>query len=88
MMTNTDAIILPVGAKAEPGTCGSCLFFYRRPEPYNSHWSGQCTIELPYKCATKEWDGDSRPPAIMSDTDRCDFHRPDGKIYIVSKQVG
>lgn len=91
-------ITLGVGASAEPDTCGSCKFFDRKTDnPYYSAY-GQCRFTFPAKIATawnirdidpkqrdREYTGNEDQ---IKDTDRCDLHRHDGKIYIVQRRVG
>lgn len=92
----SDEITLPVGASAEPDTCGSCKFFSR-----DNDWRtvyGQCKIKLPSKMAS-QWDIRGVDPKQkdreytgnedqIKDSDRCDLQRPDGKVYIVQRKVG
>lgn len=89
-------ITLPVGASAEPETCGSCKFFKRGPltdGPYEGS-SGDCGIRMPpqkefYKKMTYEEVGESdRSPNWIKDTFGCDLYRADGKTYIVQRKVG
>lgn len=81
-------ITLPVGATAEPDTCGSCRFFRRGENSIESY--GRCNIVLPPKYATKPYPvrDDELPASHMQDTARCDLHRPDGNVYIVQRVVG
>lgn len=92
----TGTITLPVGASAEPDTCGSCKFFERKDDYGNCY--GRCGIKLPKKVA-EQWAIRSIDPKQkdreytgnedqIKDTDRCDFQRPDGKVYIVQRLVG
>lgn len=88
-------ITLPVGASAEPDTCGSCRFFARKAD-YAAVY-GECRIKLPAKFPD-QWAIRRIDPAEkdreytgnedqIKDTDRCDLHRPDGKIYIVQRRI-
>ena len=83
-------IVLPIGATADPDTCGSCKFFRRRDE-YGSD-RGVCTIVLPgwvqIKPPVNRNDEDWIDPALMKDTMRCDLQRPTGNFYQVSQRVG
>lgn len=82
---------LPLGASAEPDTCGSCKFFVRLDDlrPVSQ---GRCNIKLPPMLATKYetskegWEN-SYQFDLKQDTERCDLQRPDGKIYIVQRRV-
>lgn len=85
-------IILPLGASAEPNTCGSCRFFGRRTEKYSAY-AGVCNIELPPMIATKYYVGkesieNSDQFIRTRDRSRCDFQSPDGKVYIVQRRIG
>lgn len=86
-------ITLPVGASAEPDTCGSCKFFERK-DGYSPMY-GQCRITLPAKMADKwdirridrkdrEYTGNEDQ---IKDTDRCDLYRFSGKVYIVQRRI-
>lgn len=81
-------ITLPVGAAAEPDTCGSCKFFSRRDNGAYYASQGNCAIHLPPQIAQKGWDGEGFGPSGKQDTDRCDLQRPDGKVYIMQRKVG
>lgn len=87
------AVTLPVGASAEPDTCGSCKFFVRMDDlrPISQ---GRCNIKLPPMVATqydipreKGWEN-SYQFDMKQDSERCDLQRPDGKVYIVQRMVG
>lgn len=88
-------ITLPVGASAEPDTCGSCRFFERGRDWESAY--GRCRIKLPTKVADqwairaidpkqkdREYTGNEDQ---IKDTDRCDLQRPDGKVYIVQRRI-
>lgn len=84
-------ITLPVGASAEPDTCGSCKFFSR-----DDLWpvgSGTCRIKMPPGVASRymlpgvEIENSFELDRIP-DSERCDLQRPDGKTYIVQRKVG
>lgn len=85
-------ITLPVGATAEPDTCGSCKFFQRDDQLWPVG-SGLCKIKLPPAVATRymlpgvlvENSGDLQRTV---DIERCDLQRPDGRRYIVQRRVG
>lgn len=91
MKQDKQEITLPVGATAEPDTCGSCKFFVRLDDlrPVNQ---GRCNIKLPPMLATKyeTTKGDvenSYQFDLKQDASRCDLYRPDGNAYIVSRRV-
>ena len=87
-------ITLPPGATAEPNTCGSCKFFRRCLDQgiYEAS-SGHCEIVMPppkqrYRVLTYEETGEvDRAPNWIKDSARCDFYRPDGRKYIVQREV-
>lgn len=90
-------ITLGVGASAEPDTCGSCKFFERKDYDERFGVYGFCRISLPAKIVQQstirmidpkmkdqEYTGNEDQ---IKDTDRCDLHRPDGKVYIVQRRI-
>lgn len=92
---NTE-IVLPVGANAEPDTCGSCKFFKRRDEMYSAA-HGFCMFVVPQKVATRhdlrnadpkqqdrEYTGNEDQ---IKDTSRCDLYHFSGKTYIVQRRI-
>lgn len=87
-------ITLPVGATAEPLTCGSCKFFLREMSsgPYEAA-AGHCTFRLPppkqfFKVMTYEETGElDRTANWVKDTHGCDLYQPDKKSYIVQRIV-
>jgi hypothetical protein len=85
-------VTLPIGATAEPGTCGSCHFFKRYGEMDYYQDIGYCEIRLPppkQRFVLKPWaesDSDWGPNRVR-DIDGCDLHRPSGKTYIVARRV-
>jgi hypothetical protein len=86
-------ITLPVGASAEPDTCGSCKFFRRYLESRFDAMVGYCEIKMPppklwFKMKTSEEIGeqDWRPNRVK-DTDACDFYRHDGRVYVVQRRI-
>jgi hypothetical protein len=84
------AITLPVGATAEPDTCGSCRFFVRMGD-LRPIGQGRCNITLPPVLATKydfRTSENSYQFDLITDDKRCDLQRPDGKIYIVQRCIG
>lgn len=85
-------ITLPVGATAEPDTCGSCKFFKRTMDlgPYNANM-GICRFKLPPRqmegYVLREYrDGDENRDK-MQDIDRCDLYRFSGEVYIVQRRI-
>ena len=93
----SNEITLPVGASAEPDTCGSCKFFKRKNDGEWFAMHGFCKIELPKKIATK-WDIRGVDPKMVDaeytgnedqikDTDRCDLYRFSGQVYIVQRRI-
>lgn len=96
----SNEIILTPGASAEPDTCGSCKFFERKPVN-DGEWhrmNGFCRFLFPAKIALQsdlraidpaqrdaEYTGNEN---MIKDTDQCDLHKPDGKVYIVQRRVG
>jgi hypothetical protein len=88
-ITNRE-ITLPLGATAEPNTCGSCKFFDRVGTDYGASYQsmGRCRINLPpLNFVEKSWDGEGLGPRSLPDTERCDLQRPDGKVYIVQRRI-
>lgn len=86
-------IVLPVGASAEPNTCGSCKFFRRTMDAGDyAMRSGTCGFVLPPKLAqmfaARPSKDDDEWGWRLPDTQRCDLQRPDGKAYIVQRRVG
>lgn len=86
-----DPIPLPLGATADPGTCGSCRHF-RRGTHYGSD-RGLCDIRLPpwvSERPSSDARGDRDPvtPRLMKDDMCCDLQSPTGKFYQVSQKVG
>lgn len=85
-------ITLPVGASAEPDTCGSCKFFVRLGD-LRPAGQGRCKFKMPPGVATRHdiaKDGEvenSYQFDRVEDTDRCDLQRPGGKVYIVQRRV-
>jgi len=87
-----DEVVLPVGATAEPGTCGSCKFFNRYLENDYYQKLGYCEIRMPppkermmpkpYAESDSDWG-----PNRMNNFDGCDLYRPSGKTYIVQRRV-
>lgn len=85
-----DEITLPLGSSAEPGTCGSCKFFYRIGADYGQSYQhmGRCNIKLPpMNYADKGWDGEGFGPRSLQDNQTCDLQRPDGRVYIVQRRI-
>jgi hypothetical protein len=83
-------ITLPLGASAEPDTCGSCKHFRRRDDGMSPS-SGECYITFPPMIASKYDLGpveNSNQFIRTADHKRCDLQRPDGKTYIVQRRVG
>lgn len=83
-------ITLPIGATANPNTCGSCRHFRRNDQYGNDR--GVCNITLPpwvpeKPTATRDND-DYVSPRLMKDSSRCDLQSPSGKFYQVSRRVG
>lgn len=83
-------ITLPVGATAEPDTCGSCKFFRRKPDDYNAS-RGTCGFRFPpkfdfwfAKVTVNDFQGTELD---IADTDRCDLYRFSGKVYIVQRRI-
>lgn len=92
VMTPSSEIILPIGASAEPDTCGSCKFFVRDADLWPVG-RGRCKFKMPPGVATK-YDIPQDREAENSyqydrtlDTERCDLQRPDGRVYIVQRRV-
>jgi hypothetical protein len=87
-----DDVLLPIGATAEPGTCGSCHFFDRYTEMDYYQNVGYCKIRMPpYKerlmlKSMQKVTGDWGPNRVK-DIDGCDLHRHSGKTYIVARRV-
>lgn len=85
-------ITLPVGATAEPDTCGSCKFFVRIDD-LRPVGEGRCNIKLPpmmatkYELPTKDGWENSYQFDLKHDVSRCDLQRPDGKVYIVQRRI-
>lgn len=92
------AITLPVGASAEPDTCGSCKFFRRKREDYNQA-QGFCEFVLPKRVA-EQWSVRRLQDQVaktdsdytgnedqIKDTDRCDLYRFSGQVYIVQRRI-
>ncbi len=92
-------ITLPVGASAEPDTCGSCKFFRRRSIDENRYYGmyGECGFKFPAKVVDqwalrgidpkqkdREYTGNEDR---IKDTDRCDLQQPDLKVYIVQRRI-
>jgi hypothetical protein len=88
----TDEVVLPIGATADQGSCGSCQFFDRYGEMDYYQAIGYCKIRMPpYKQRLMlkpytESDSDWGPNRVK-DTDGCDLHRHSGKTYIVARRV-
>lgn len=84
-------IELKLGQTAQPGTCGSCKFFSRAGADIYGVQMGLCNIKLPPQIEIKSGnntDGDYVGPTNrINDSDRCDFHRPTGEIYIEKLRV-
>ncbi len=80
-----EPITLPVGATAEPDTCGSCRFFKRGWNTYES--AGKCYIKLPPWVQYKPVPRDEADPFWVRDTDRCDLQQHTGERYIVQREV-
>lgn len=86
-------ITLPLGASAEPDTCGSCKFFDRMLDPFPEGRTGVCKFKLPPQVATmrqipsREVEN-SYEYERTTDTSRCDLYKPDGKQYIIQRRVG
>jgi hypothetical protein len=86
-------ITLPVGASAEPDTCGSCRFFDRLDD-LRPVGQGRCKFKMPPGVATR-YDIPGIGATVensyqldwIEDTGRCDLQRPDGKVYIVQRRV-
>lgn len=91
-------ITLPIGATAEPDTCGSCKFFRRKDDGCTpgSVW-GKCGFVMPPIIATS-WDIRGLDPKqkdreytgnedTIKDTARCDLYRHSGKVYIVQRRI-
>lgn len=89
MITTT----LPIGASAEPNTCGSCAFFDRLLDSFPSGRDGRCKFKFPPHVATK-YDVPGKTPENSYeyertiDTSRCDLYRADGRRYITQRMVG
>jgi hypothetical protein len=90
-----DEITLPIGATAEPDTCGSCKFFQRWTDRGASYQhTGLCKIVMPppkerfeRKNLNDDDNAEYRAPNDVDDTHRCDLHRPSGKTFIVQRRV-
>lgn len=88
----SNEITLPLGASAEPDTCGSCKFFQRMTDSGPSYaMEGRCRFKLPKaqmeRFALREYRDNDEVLGLMTDTDRCDLYRPDGKVYIVQRRI-
>lgn len=85
-------ITLPLGASAEPDTCGSCKFFIRDADIWPVS-SGRCNFKMPPGVATRyDIAKDGEPENSYQydrkvDIERCDLQRPDGNIYIVQRKI-
>ena len=93
MATPREEITLPVGATAEPGTCGSCKYF-RREGQLGDHYRhrGGCAFRMPAvvtdRYVLREYeDGDEYIRGFIEDTHGCDLYRNDGKVYIVQRRI-
>ena len=88
-MSDAKVKTLPVGAHAEPNTCGSCKYFWRRTD-YNQN-NGECQIELPpmLRAAVNRipYDDESGSARYTDDNRRCDLYRSDGVTYIVQREI-
>ncbi len=82
-------VILPVGASAEPETCGSCKFFRRRD---GGDCYGYCQIKLPPNkeyFVVKQVTGDEYEASnFLKDNASCDFWKSNGVRYIVQRYAG
>lgn len=93
------AITLPLGASAEPDTCGSCKFFKRKDDNAYYAMHGFCIFQLPSKIAER-WSIRQLQDQLLKidrdftgnedqikDTDRCDLYQFSGKVYIVQRRI-
>lgn len=82
-------VVLPIGATADPDTCGSCRHFGRSDQYGDDR--GVCNISLPPWVVERQAASDNDDyvtPRLMKGSMRCDLQQPTGKFYQVSRRVG